>query len=255
MHRRMFSGIAAAVCCLIAACSYLPVYEPSLYPDVMIRENRSIITLVKTNVPVNPVGFMFYPGGFVDPHGYITPLSRIADAGIPVMVVKVPGNLAVFSPDAGIAFTNSINGVIRWVIGGHSLGGVMAAESVKAHPDVYAGIIFMASYTADGTDLSRWPHPVLSLSAEFDGLSTPAKISNSLVRLPLPQSWIDGTNRTYPVTNAAYTMLHRIAGGNHAQFGAYGKQDGDGTATLSADGQHAAMADYVNEFFVKNGWH
>ena len=39
-----------------------------------------------------------------------------------------------------------------------------------------------------------------------------------------------------------------IAGGNHAQFGNYGEQDGDGIATISADEQQDATTNAIIEF-------
>ena len=39
-----------------------------------------------------------------------------------------------------------------------------------------------------------------------------------------------------------------IAGGNHAQFGNYGEQDGDGIATISSDEQQDATVNAIIEF-------
>lgn len=43
-----------------------------------------------------------------------------------------------------------------------------------------------------------------------------------------------------------------IDGGNHAQFGDYGKQRGDNDADISAQEQVAISADAVNRFFIAN---
>ena len=40
---------------------------------------------------------------------------------------------------------------------------------------------------------------------------------------------------------------HVIAGGNHAQFGSYGKQNGDGNASVSAEDQQRQTAELVTE--------
>jgi len=43
------------------------------------------------------------------------------------------------------------------------------------------------------------------------------------------------------------TSLVVIEGGNHAQFGDYGPQEGDGTATLARDAQQRATVDAILE--------
>jgi hypothetical protein len=59
---------------------------------------------------------------------------------------------------------------------------------------------------------------VESVSGSRDGLATPATIDASRANLP---------------PDATFTV---VEGGTHAQFGAYGLQPGDGTATIS-DGE------------------
>ena len=39
-----------------------------------------------------------------------------------------------------------------------------------------------------------------------------------------------------------------IVGGNHAGFGAYGPQEGDGTATVSAEEQQGQTADAIDAY-------
>lgn len=63
--------------------------------------------------------------------------------------------------------------------------------------------------------------PVVSISASNDGLATPAKIEESRSLLP------------------ADTQFVVIQGGNHAQFGSYGAQPGDGTASIPPETQWA----------------
>ncbi len=72
--------------------------------------------------------------------------------------------------------------------------------------------------------------PVLSISSEKDGLATSDKISAVKNLLP------DGT-----------TYL-QIEGGNHAQFGWYGEQQGDGLATITREVQQQMVVNAVVEF-------
>jgi pimeloyl-ACP methyl ester carboxylesterase len=112
----------------------------------------------------------------------------------------------------------------HWIIGGHSLGGSMAAEYVKGHPSTVEGMAFMAAYPADSTNLSTLPIKVVSIHGSNDGLATDAKIQNSLKNLP------------------ADTKVVLIEGGNHAQYGNYGPQAGDGQATIGAEQQQQTLS-------------
>ena len=103
----------------------------------------------------------------------------------------------------------------RWFVGGHSLGGVracMLADST-AQPDV-AGLVLFGSYCAN--DLSHTELIVLSIGGERDGLSTPTKIEAAKDMLPSSAIFVE------------------IPGSNHARFGDYGEQPGDGIATISS---------------------
>jgi pimeloyl-ACP methyl ester carboxylesterase len=251
---RLFTSATVAMFAL-ASCSYLPEFTPgSLNPGTEVSETREAIVLQKAGGPLHATGFMFYPGGLADPHAYLPWLADLAAAGVPVIVAKAPGNLAVLAPDAGLALRALLPGASGWVIGGHSLGGAMAAWSAHDNPDVWKGIVFLAAYPPDTKSLSAWPHPVLSLSASNDGLATPAEINATLPLLPPQHQQLTALGQPYNVTTGGYAVLHQIAGGVHAQFGSYGAQAGDGTPTISAADQHAEMVSFVVEFFQKNGW-
>ncbi len=254
---RKGSLIAAVSALLIlSACSYLPEFPAgSLAAGVSVTETREAITLEKTGGPVNSTGFMFYPGGLVDPHAYMPWLADLAADGVPVVIAKAPGNLAVINPDAGLTLQSILPGVSSWVVGGHSLGGVMAAWSAYDNPQAWKAVIFLAAYPSDTKSLAAWPHPVLSLSASNDGLATPAQISAASPLFPVPQQTLVTTSDPYPTANGGgYTVLHQIVGGVHAQFGSYGAQQGDGTPSITRAAQQAEVVAFIVEFFQKNGW-
>ncbi|MDD1695634.1 MAG: alpha/beta hydrolase, partial [Methanoregula sp.] len=112
-----------------------------------------------------------------------------------------------------------------WAIGGHSLGGSMAASYAIKNTEKVQGVVFWASYPATGDDLS---------SISLKGLSTYG--SNDLV---LDKDNFIETLALLPPG----TIRQVIEGGNHAQFGNYGSQPGDGTATISAADQQTQAAD------------
>jgi hypothetical protein len=166
-------------------------------------------------------GLILYPGGRVAPEAY-APLARaIAEAGYLVVIPPMPFGLAVLSPDAADGVIADHPEIEHWVIGGHSLGGAMAAQYAAGHDDRIDGLVLWAAYPPDGTDLSGADMVVTSISASEDGLASPEEITASADQLPPDTTFVE------------------IEGGNHAGFGSYGAQAGDGVATISPDEQQA----------------
>lgn len=171
-------------------------------------------------------GFIFYPGGLVDPAAYAPLMQRLADAGVLAVIVPMPLDLAVFNSSAAADVIDAYPSIDRWIIGGHSLGGAMAAEFASANPDAVDGLVFLASYPAQSTDLSALDIRALSVYGTEDGVAGDV-FTDSLERLP------------------ADTESLVLDGGNHAQFGDYGPQKGDGAATMSREEQQRRTAEAI----------
>ena len=176
-------------------------------------------------------GLVFIPGAKVTAESYLSNLSGIVEQeGITVVITKPTLNLAFFDLRPLTTFTDLAPGVGQWWVGGHSLGGVKACQF--AEDPAVEGLILFGSYCANnlsGTDL-----PVLSLGGSDDGLSTPAKIKDASVRLP------------------ADTTFIQIEGANHARFGDYGVQSGDGTATISGDEMRGILTTDITAFLEES---
>ncbi len=172
------------------------------------------------------VGFIFYPGARVDPRSYAPFAREIAKDGFFVTIEEMRLNLAVFSTDAALSVMEEYDEIERWVIGGHSLGGAMAAR-FASREDV-DGLILWASYPPD--DLSDSDLPAISIYAELDGLTTVEDVEERKDMMP------PGTR---------YVM---IEGGNHAQFGWYGSQRGDNEARISREEQQTIVVETTVEF-------
>lgn len=164
-------------------------------------------------------GFIFYPGGRVDYRAYAPQLRQVAASGTLVVVVRMPLSLAVFGANKADAVITAFPQIKQWAVGGHSLGGSMAALYTYNHPGKIKGLVLWASYPASNNNLSDRDLAVVSISGILDGLATPAKIAASKSLLPDSTRWV------------------AIQGGNHAQFGSYGAQSGDNPAQLSAQAQ------------------
>jgi dienelactone hydrolase len=175
-------------------------------------------------------GFIIYPGGHVDYRAYAPAAHQIATQGNLVVIVHVPLNLAVFDPGAATAVIAAHPEIKHWAVGGHSLGGTMAANFAHSYPGAVQGLVLWASYPANSDNLSQSMLKVLSISGTLDGLSTPAKIEASRRLLPVGTVW-------FPIT-----------GGDHAQFGWYGPQPGDNAAAISREEQQRQIIQATTTF-------
>ncbi|TSA31772.1 MAG: hypothetical protein D4R64_17440 [Porphyromonadaceae bacterium] len=247
------TGLIPSLVFFIASCSYLP--DDLIIPSaVTIYEYRDYIEINPTSNQYSKTGLVFYPGGLVDPHAYIQPLSKFAIAGKAhkVVIVKMPGNLAVLDGNKAAWIYNDFPDVQQWVIGGHSLGGVMACSVVDKYPDFFKGLVLMAAYPRSSTNLNDWSGSVLSLRGQYDGLVDSLKISSYIGLLPTPW-WIHGFS-DYPEGKVPKTVYFTIPGGNHSQFGNYGIQKGDGVATITHEAQAELVSSLILKFFIENGW-
>jgi len=111
----------------------------------------------------------------------------------------MPLNLAVFSPNLAQDVIDAYPEINCWAVGGHSLGGSMAAQCVSSSPSDVKALLLLASYPASGNDLSGKPLKVLTIQGSRDGLVSYTQIDDSLNQLP------------------EETIRVEIMGGNHAQ--------------------------------------
>jgi len=183
-------------------------------------ENEEIsITSTDQSIVMEPAtggtgqGLLFIPGAKVDPYAYLYKLSGVVESGVTVVITKPTLNLAFFDSRTLDDFAVDAPGVDEWYVGGHSLGGVKACMLADS-PEV-SGLVLFGSYCAN--DLSGSSLKVLSIVGSNDGLSTPERVSSAADELPSSTEYVT------------------IEGGNHARFGDYGHQSGDGDATISTE--------------------
>jgi len=201
--------------------------------DVKVSLDAAGRLLFEPTGAQNGIGFILYPGGRVDPRAYAPLACGIAARGSVVVVAPMLLNLAILSPERAQDIIDSYQGIRAWAIGGHSLGGSMAARFAGLHTSEIKGLVLWASYPARSDDLSTSTLPVLSVSASRDGLATPAKIAAARVLLP------------------PATIYLPIEGGNHAQFGSYGTQMGDHAASITAADQWRLVIQATADFLAQ----
>ena len=199
--------------------------------EEMTFEVDSMDLEIKAYVPEGEIvaGLVFYPGGMVDFNSYEPLLRACADQGILCVIPEMPYNLAVLGPNKAIKAMELFPEVETWYIGGHSLGGAMASTCAAIHPGVFEGVILLAAYsTNDITDLR-----VLSIYGTNDLIMNRTNYESNLEHLP------------------KNFEEHVIIGGNHAYFGMYGEQEGDGEAIIENAEQIEAAAGYIYRFITK----
>ena len=179
--------------------------------------------------PQNPTaGLIFYPGGKVEHTAYEPLMKSCADRGILCILIEMPFNLAVFDINAADGIKEQYPQIQNWYIGGHSLGGSMAATYLEKNAEDFDGLILLGSYST--ADLSHSNLEVLSIFGSEDWVLDIEKYSEN--RANLPEKYTEET----------------ILGGCHAYFGTYGAQDGDGIPTISNEEQIRITADSIEEF-------
>jgi hypothetical protein len=212
-------GVTATIALLVGLAWLRPLPATAVAVDAMsggpavrVVDGTSRIELVPTGHAA-ATGLVFFPGALVDPRAYVPLLTPMADHGFTVDIVKPPYGIAFLASGAPGTIIASHPDISRWVVGGHSLGGVVAAAYAGGGHAEVRGLLLWASYP-NGSIAGATSLAVTSVSAGNDGLATPARIEASEPDLP-PD-----------------TVFVVVAGAVHADFGDYGPQRGDGTPTV-----------------------
>ncbi len=203
-----------------------------VYSRDYYRADRSVENLISTsdNIKIdnnlitiypkesNSVGLIFYPGGKVEYSSYIPLLEGLSNYGITIYIVKMPFNLAVFNIDAASKIIEQNTNIDSWYLAGHSLGGAMASSYVKDNYSKLDGMILLAAYPINDAPLDT-----ISIYGSQDKVLDNTKLDNVLEK-------------------------YEIDGGNHAYFGNYGEQEGDGIASISRSEQQEITVNKIIEF-------
>lgn len=230
----------AAVAVLNGRGQAQPVAVAALASDALVNVSRAdgqdwyVFTPATGSVNT---GLILYPGGFVDPVAYAPIARAIAARGYLVVLDPMPLNLAVTDISAADAIIAAHPEIAHWAIGGHSLGGAMAAEYAADNAGAIDGLVLWAAYPAANTDLSALPLRVVSIYGDADGVAAIADVTGAAERLPADMRFV------------------LIPGGNHTQFGSYGQalQRGDNPATISREDQQAQIIEATVELLATIG--
>lgn len=175
------------------------------------------------------VGIVFYPGGRVEHSAYAQLAYLLAEKGTKVIVLKVPFNFAFLRVNGADDYVKQDKN-IDWFVSGHSLGGAFASEYVRKNPQSVKGLILLASYPVK--NMSNLNIPTLLIAGTKD---------------ILPIETFERKRKMFPKD----TLIIYINGANHAQFGDYGFQKGDGKADISGEEQKRTTITIMFDFISK----
>lgn len=239
-HKKLRISLFVLLGALIVLCAAFFIYVSDYYHTnqdalpalasgggVTVVESADMITFAPDGKAVD-IGFAFYPGGKVEWTAYAPLMRSIAQRGIVCVLLKMPFNLAVFDIGAANRALAAHPEVKTWYVGGHSLGGSMVAAWCAANPEKCRGLVLMGSYSA--SDLSKTGLKALVIVGSEDHVLNREALEKSKAKMP------------------ADTTYDNIPGGNHGDFGDYGEQAGDGTATIPREEQQNAAADAAAGF-------
>lgn len=235
-RKRVIGIVLISMIALIVICAfYLGDYYHADEKAIAAFESDAAITVTELengNLVFEPesakTGLIFYPGGKVEYTSYIPLMKACADQGMLCVLVEMPFNLAVFDVNAADGTIEKYPEIEKWYIGGHSLGGSMAAAYLENQVDDYEGLILLGSYST--VDFSGSDLKVLSIYGSEDQVLNKEKYEE--YKTNLPEDYREVV----------------IDGGCHAFFGVYGKQDGDGTPTITNDEQIQMTAVEIGTF-------
>ncbi|HMM69433.1 MAG TPA: alpha/beta fold hydrolase [Gudongella oleilytica] len=165
---------------------------------------------------------IFYPGAKVEYFAYLPLMEKIKDSsGIMCILVKMPFNMAIFDPNAAEEIMEQFPEIENWYVAGHSMGGAMASYYASNNQDKVKGLILLGAYIYGDFPENK----ALTIYGSFN------------------------TSIAEKINYAENIVV--IEGGNHAQFGNYGKQNGDVDAAISSEEQQSIAAEAIKNFIMK----
>lgn len=210
-------------------------YHSSISKEQVLAETNIVVTEVADGYFYDGEDeaslLIFYPGAKVDTLAYHTLMVLLAEQGYDCYLVDMPFHLAFFGKDYAEEIIKTRN-YQKYYLAGHSLGGAMAASFTANHQEQIDGLILLGAYGTQ--EMTEYDGKVISIYGSEDKVLNQDNLKQG--RDLMPESYCE--------------VL--LSGGNHAQFGDYGIQQGDGKATISPIEQKEQTVEFiVTELMVK----
>jgi hypothetical protein len=191
---------------------------------VALREDAATLAF-RPAAPGAAAALLFFCGSGVAAQAYAPLLRPVAEAGFPVYIVKLPYRFAPLESHKVEALARAASamaahpGIARWVVAGHSQGGALAARFAGGEGAGASALVLIGTTHPKARSLAALPIPVAKIYATNDAVAPPDRVLANKALLPPQTEWVE------------------VAGGNHAQFGHYGRQLGDGAASITREAQ------------------
>lgn len=167
---------------------------------------------------VSDTGIIFYPGAKVEETAYLPLLSKLQKRGYTCILVKMPLRFAILGKNNADKYYDTYPEIKNWYISGHSLGGAMASDYASENEDAVEGLILLGAYIYGDFN----PENSITIYGEND--------------LNLDKSKLGDVN------------VYALKGANHAGFGYYGNQKGDGKLLITREEQQETATSLIDAF-------
>lgn len=230
-HRILKSTSLVLLSLVVVATIAFFIYASNYYradEDALSILNSVTVSIEPNRIVLAPsegedIGLIFYPGAKVEFTAYLPLLDKLRQNGITCILLKMPFNMAIFDVNAANAVYADFPAITHWYIGGHSMGGAMASSYAAKHQEQLDGLILLGAYIYGDYP----PEKALTIYGTFNA------------------------NLEKNITYTENIVI--IQGGNHAQFGNYGRQKGDPDATITSDEQQTIAVSAIMEFIGRAG--
>jgi predicted alpha/beta-hydrolase family hydrolase len=202
------------------------VDESTLLSDssALVQQDSTSLSFLPSDTKSH-TALVFFCGSGIAADAYAPLLRPIAESGIAVFIIKLPYRFAPFESHKEAALVrartmiSTHSKVKNWAIAGHSLGGALATRMARTDSANLSALILIATTHPKNDDLSFLRIPVTKIYGSRDSIAPKEQIIRNSALLPSQTKWVE------------------IVGGNHSQFGRYGRQLFDGTPGISREQQ------------------
>jgi hypothetical protein len=183
--------------------------------------------------PVNgtDTAVILYPGSKVENTCYALTAHFLAKHNIACFLPHLPKNLSLLDPDRAIRIKAAHPEIHRWILCGHSMGGIAIQKCALKHPEAFCGLVILAARIKG--DFSRSSIPIMQITATKDVIVTEKRIKRQ--KFPNPGKF----------------RKISIEGGCHSGFSAYETKYDRGIPDISRQEQlqqiHQALIEFMKE--------
>ncbi|AZQ44463.1 alpha/beta fold hydrolase [Nonlabens ponticola] len=171
----------------------------------------------------------FFPGALVDPAAYAPICRELSLNNYKTYLIHMPWRMASLGYQSILEDSLIVKEENNILIG-HSQGAKMAAQFTQEHPELINGLVLLGTTHPRDYALTANDVQVLKIYGGNDQVAPVDKVLLNKVNLP------------------EHTIYEEIDGGNHSQFGHYGQQIGDGSASISREKQQEKTINHILQF-------